>query len=143
MNFISYNAGYKYQLRDDYIALVSIFPKSEIVTRFIELEPCGRLLIRVGYAWDGPSGPTFDTLNFMRGSLVHDALYQLMREGHLDHDTHREAADRELQRICREDGMSAIRAWLVYHGVRLGGGPAANPRLVEKPIYAPREPALL
>jgi len=29
----------------------------------------------------------------MRGSLVHDALYQLMRDGHLDRATHREAAD--------------------------------------------------
>jgi len=63
----------------------------------------------------------------MRGSLVHDALYQLMREDLLDNDTTREPADRLLQSMCREDGMSAIRAWWVYHGLRIGGNPAANP----------------
>ena len=44
------------------------------------------------------------------GSLLHDALYQLMREGLLDHTLHREAADRILQSLCREDGMTALRA---------------------------------
>jgi hypothetical protein len=43
-----------------------------------------------GYAWNGPSGPTLDTRNFMRGSLVHDALYQLMREGRMDNGLRRQ-----------------------------------------------------
>jgi len=67
-----------------------------------------------GYAPDGPSGPTLDTANFMRGSLVHDTLYQLMREGLLNHNLPREAADRILQSLYREDGMLALRAWWVY-----------------------------
>ena len=33
--------------------------------------------------------------------------------------------EKELRRICREDGMSSIRAWWVYRGVRIGAGPAA------------------
>ena len=74
------------------------------------------LIVRKGYAWDGPSGPTVDTKNFMRGSLVHDALYQLMREGLLSRDL-RDEADKLLRRICIEDGMSAVRAWIVYQGV--------------------------
>lgn len=57
----------------------------------------------------------------MRGSLVHDALYQLMRQGHLDPDKYRETAVDLLRTMCREDGMSAIRAWWVYKGVRWGG----------------------
>ena len=73
----------------------------------------------------------------MRGSLVHDALYQLMRGKMLDHDLHRKTADRILWRICREDGMSAIRAWWVYQGVRLGGGPAADPDGAKPILYAP------
>jgi len=40
----------------------------------------GGLLIKAGYSWDGPSGSAIDTKNFMQGSLVHDALYQLLRE---------------------------------------------------------------
>jgi hypothetical protein len=77
--------------------------------------------------WDGPSGPTIDSLTFMRGSLVHDALYQLMRENHLNHSEYREPADRVLQKICKEDGMWSLRAWWVYHGVRLFADPAADP----------------
>jgi hypothetical protein len=79
-------------------------------------------------AWDGPSGPTIDTKGFMRGSLVHDGLYQLMRDGLLDHEEYRKDADLLLKAICLEDGMSRFRAWYVYHGVRLFAGSAATPR---------------
>ena len=81
--------------------------------------------IRKGYCWDGPSGPTVDTENFMRGSLIHDALYQLMRE-YPDLRTYRNGADRLLQRICIEDGMSRMRAALVYWGVKTWGKRAAG-----------------
>ena len=40
--------------------------------------------IAARYAWDGASGPTFDTKDTMTPSLIHDAFYQLMREGVLD-----------------------------------------------------------
>jgi predicted HicB family RNase H-like nuclease len=40
--------------------------------------------------------------------LVHDALYQLMRENYPDLNIHREAADRILQKICKEDGETSI-----------------------------------
>ena len=77
------------------------------------------LKIKNAYAWDGPSGPAIDTKSFMRGSLVHDALYQLMREKHLDRKLWRPYVDKLLRKICLEDGMSKFRAWYVYHGVRL------------------------
>jgi hypothetical protein len=85
----------------------------------------GELSIWTGYAWDGPSGPGIDTRNFMRGSLVHDALYQLIRKGLLP-EKYRENADRIIRDICLEDGMSKIRAWWVYHGLRLFGKSAAT-----------------
>jgi hypothetical protein len=78
------------------------------------------LTIKKGYAWDGPSGPTFDTPSFMRGSLVHDALYQLICEDSLP-DFFRAYADRLLYRLCREDGMSSVRAWYVYKAVEAFG----------------------
>lgn len=73
-----------------------------------------------GYCWDGPSGPTIDTQNFMRGSLVHDCLYQLIREGYIT-PSYRKTADTLLRKICREDGMSWIRGVWVYLGVRIFG----------------------
>lgn len=134
---IAFQDGYKYQLAEDYVVETGLAQPAFITTRFIELSPSGRLTIKGGYAWDGPSGPTVDTLNFMRGSLVHDALYQLMREGHLDHKKHRDDADRLLRRLCREDGMGALRAWWVYAAVRKAAGPAAAPRNLKPTRYAP------
>lgn len=138
MKCIAYNDGYKYQLKKTYSVAIEIKPTTNINTVYIKLDTGGNLSIIEGYAWDGPSGPTIDTLNFMRGSLVHDALYQLMREKKLDHNTHREAADRILQKICKEDGMWSLRAWWVYHGVRLFGDPAADPADKRRPIHAPK-----
>jgi hypothetical protein len=117
--------NYKYQLAEDYTILTDLHPKKMIMEPkkpvFICLDPDGFLTIKAGYAWDGPSGPTIDTKNFMRGSLVHDALYQLIREKRLPADT-REYADELLGEICREDGMSAFRAWYVVRAVKLVGG---------------------
>jgi hypothetical protein len=124
---IEYRSGYKYQLHKEYRVKVSLHPTEDIDTDYIGLSKEGMLRIKRGYAWDGPSGPTIDTANFMRGSLVHDALYQLMRRNALDKDEWRDEADLELKRMCIEDGMSSVRAWWVHRGVRLGGGPAADP----------------
>jgi len=137
MECIAYKAGYKYQLKEDYVIQIEIRPDAPIDTEYLALSGDGVLTIKKGYAWDGPSGPTIDTPNFMRGSLVHDALYQLMRERHIDGGTYRETADRLLQSICREDGMSSLRAWWVYQGVRFGGGPAADPANDKPLIRAP------
>ena len=130
---IRYRSGYKYQLVEGYIIKVSVTPEEPINTEYIKLGTDGTLAITRGYAWDGPSGPTIDTRNFMRGSLVHDALYQLMRDAGLSKDQWRDEADLELMRICLEDGMSRIRAWWVHRGVRLGGDPSASPES-RKPI---------
>lgn len=137
MNRIAYRGGYKYQLAEDYQLRIGIQPELPIRTEYLQLSPEGELEVREGYAWDGPSGPAIDTANFMRGSLVHDALYQLMRAGLLDRERHREAADRVLRAICLEDGMSAARAWWVYWGVRVGAGPAADPAADNPVLYAP------
>lgn len=133
---IFYREGYKYQLAEDYQVKIEIKPHAFILTEYVRLDIDGLLSICKGYAWDGPSGPAIDTLNFMRGSLIHDALYQLMRERHLDAEKLRDVADRILRRVCIEDGMTSLRAWWVYQGVRFGGGPAAS-EPPKPPIQAP------
>lgn len=138
MNCITYNGGYKYQLKQPYKVTIDIKPAASIETPFVCLADSGKLTIEIGYAWDGPSGPTIDTRNFMRGSLVHDALYQLMRDGYLDKETWRDAADRVLQRLCIEDGMSELRAWLVYQAVKRFADPAADPAHKRPPVRAPK-----
>lgn len=132
---IQYRDGYKYQLAEPYVVAIPEIPGYDVGCNHIHLRD-GELVITEGYAWDGPSGPAIDTKNFMRGSLVHDALYQLIRE-YLLPASCREAADQVLRRLCLEDGMSALRAWWVYHGVRLGGGPAASAANDKQILFAP------
>lgn len=136
MKPIRYRSGYKYQLVEEYSVEVSIRPAQPVDTDYIALSPEGLLTVKKSYAWDGPSGPTFDTKDFMRGSLVHDALYQLLRDGYLS-AAFREQADLELHRLCREDGMSAFRAWYVLLSVRKFADFAASPESRKPVLEAP------
>ncbi|WP_332307024.1 DUF1353 domain-containing protein [Vibrio sp. HENC-03] len=70
-----------------------------------------------------------DTKNILKASLVHDALYQLMREEVLPQSS-REQADRLLPQICLEHGMSNFRATYIYYGVRVFGGCFSKPDLL-------------
>jgi len=72
------------------------------------------------------------------GSLLHEALYQKMSEGLLVHAIHCAAANRILQRLGREDGMTALRAWWVYQRVRLFGNPASDPAQHRSVLWAPK-----
>lgn len=122
MRYIRYTDGYKFQLEEPYQHATGMTPAPGAPgNRFVGMSPDGLLTIAAGYAWDGASGPAIDTPSFMRGSLVHDALYQLIRLGVISLDQ-RAAADRILRDIVRADGMWAPRAWWVHQGVRLFGG---------------------
>ena len=123
---------YKYNLHGDYEYKAEIKVEEPCDFGYVKITQEGLLTIKKGYAWDGPSGPTIDTKNFMRGSLVHDALYQLIREKKINEDQ-RKRADEILREICLEDGMSKIRAWWVFWGVYLFGSGAAKPDLLSAP----------
>ena len=116
---MKYKGGYKYQLKDVERVKVQITLLKPIDIPFLAYRG-GALFIRPGYAWDGPSGPTWDTETFMRGSLYHDAGYQLMREGFVDWK-YRKTFDDILWKTCRADGMNPVRAWYVWSAVRLFG----------------------
>ena len=115
--------GYKYQLTERYCIQTPIKPLQKIVAPFIRLGKTGSLQILKGYAWDGCSGPTWDDKTNMRGGLVHDACYQILREGYLVdiEGKYRKIADQLLRQICLEDGMGTIRAWYYYRAVRSFG----------------------
>lgn len=130
---IRYRSGYRFQLVNDYRCRVDIYPDADIATEMIELTRDGVLLVRHFYAWDGPSDPIlwipmptrvrkWLLRKFMRGSLVHDALAQLCRDGYIDRVRWFTAINNELRKICLEDGMWRIRACLIYIGVQYLGG---------------------
>jgi len=137
MKQIAYRQGYKYQLSESYEVLIPELAKQPaITTEYISINN-GLLSLKKGYAWDGPSGPTIDTKTFMRGSLIHDALYQLLREAYLPKED-RKTADKVLRRMCLEDNMCFLRANVVYLAVRLCASFAANPASKKPVIYAPK-----
>lgn len=78
------------------------------------------LTVMEGYGWDGASGPAIDTEDFMRGSMIHDALYEII--GKKGWFKLRKAADKELVQICKEDGMPWVRRSYTYRAVRIFGG---------------------
>ena len=106
---MKYRKGYKYQLAEDYKIQTNISVEKDHVLDYLFISADGLLKIRSGYAWDGASGPTYDTKNSMRGSLVHDALYQLMRFDIVP-DTWRHYSDNLLRDMMIEDGMFKWRA---------------------------------
>ena len=129
-------AGYKYSLMEPHVAETGFEIEEAVATHhgWVKMSRKGCLTLKKAYAWDGPSGPTIDTKDFMRGSLVHDAVYQLMREKLLPQKM-RKPADRLLWQMCREDGMSKLRADYVYHAVRAFAAGAARPPKKRKQIH--------
>ena len=134
---MKYQDGYKYQLNvREVFTGTNITPPEAVVTKYISLYPSGLLVVRPGYAWDGPSGPTYDSKNSIRASLAHDALYQLMRMKLVDVGW-RTDADILLDSILKQDGMWAARRWYWLKGVQWFAGGAADPSSRKKVLSAP------
>ena len=136
-SYILFRSGYKYQLASDYTLKIDIKPDIDIVTKFIKLDTQGTLTVFNGYAWDGPSGPVIDTRENMRASLVHDALYQLMRLRLLSAKRDKDRADKLFRKLCIKDGVSHPVAEAYYLGLKIGGEPATDPKNQKKVYRAP------
>jgi hypothetical protein len=129
---IYYRAGYKYQLAESYSVQTPIKPSAPVKHEFFTLTKTGKLWIKRGYAWDGASGPTFDTKSSMRPSLVHDVFCQIMQTGKLDYDLWQDKVNELFKQQCIEDGMWPPRAWIWYQAVEFANAghpdqPDSNP----------------
>ena len=84
----------------------------------------GRLVIRARYAWDGASFVLFRWVGtpgaWLLPSLVHDALYQALREGKLWRQ-YRDEIDRLFCRQLQARGVSWVVSMVAYWCVRVGG----------------------
>lgn len=125
---VHYTDGYRYQTEADFEWPTGIKPVKQGGNRFVTLRDDGLLYIAAGYAWDGASGPAINTKSFVRASLVHDALYQLIRLGVVAAED-RAIADRLLVDILVKDttpflgiNFGHIRAVWVHASVRWFGG---------------------
>lgn len=128
MTQIKYCAGFKYQLAENYSVATPITGYS-IKNSYFQIDPDGRVTVFAGYAWDGASGPTFDTKNSMRASLIHDVFCQCMRDQKISYVLWQDLINDVFRNMCIEDGMSSFRAWFWHFGVNLGdaGNPGQGP----------------
>jgi hypothetical protein len=123
---------YKYTLFREEVYDTGIIPDEAGSWGPLAIDVKGVLTVSQGYAWDGPSGPAIDSHTFMRSSLIHDCLYQLMREQKIGQHW-RKRSDEILREICIVDGMAKVRAWWVYRAVRMGAAQSAKPDLLTAP----------
>lgn len=98
--------AYKYRLSREHREQVPIYGR-EGGTPFMAIDARGTLWFHVGYCWDGPSGPTIDTPGSMRPSLIHDALYALLKMGVLPPEA-KEIADIILRDAYIEDALRVL-----------------------------------
>ena len=135
---IYYHDGLKYQLTQDLVTKTRITGFS-VRYQYTSLDTDGTLTIRAGFCWDGASGGAFDTKSIIRGSCVHDALYQLIRQGLLpDSAWIRSAVDKTMRTICIEDGMWKIRAhWIIFKALERFGKKATTWKARRKVKEAP------
>jgi hypothetical protein len=128
MSSIKYIKGMKYCLSEDTEVYTPI-RCNYVRDKWFVLEPNGKLIVYAGFCWDGPSGPTFDTKDSMRASLVHDVFCIMMRDGRLSYTQWQNEVNSFFEQQCIMDGMSKFRARLWYFAVELGdaGNPTQGP----------------
>lgn len=113
VNYIKYKKGYKYRLEESYEGQTPIKPKTDIKTEYSSLDTDGVLRLNSWYAWDGASGPTFDTNTCMHASARHDALCEMIRLGLLDRK-YIPLVHEDLRDTLKRDGMTGIRVKLWF-----------------------------
>lgn len=111
--------SYKYKLQEDLEVEIPELTKYEVLHDYFSMND-GKIYIKKGYAWDGVSGPTIDTKSTFVAGLVHDALYQGMRENLLP-ASEKITADKIFRRLLRNNGMTWFRSWYFYHAVKWFG----------------------
>lgn len=137
---------WKYELVENFDYQTNIKINEPYISEFIWFTKNGLLLIRKGYRWDGPSGPTIDTKSVMTPSLIHDALYQLIRLGVLNKEEHKPIADSILEKeiLLRSTKVDKwykyplylfdkLRSHYYYYGVKYFGGYACEHTDREEP----------
>jgi hypothetical protein len=115
-----YHRKYRYKTLSEYKDYFAALSGVSFVHRYVSCTN-GILKIEENYAWDGATGVIFDSYYLMKASLIHDALYQMMREGLLDRKKYRKVADKIFYSVMKDSKVNPIRRRLLYIGVRLFG----------------------
>jgi len=123
---------YKYYLEETVEVQTSLRPvQSAIVPGYIFLGLDGKMIIYRRYAWDGITNGVNFKSNRIPG-LVHDATYQLIREGLIDLSL-KEQSDKDLRDMMIAEGSWKFVSNFFYFCVSKFGNAFATKK---KKIYA-------
>lgn len=112
---------------------------------FLSLSLKGNLTVKAGYSWDGMSVPVIfkpmmvlvlPERKRMIASLVHDALYELIRHGMLSSEN-RAFADILLAELMIQAGAPKWITRIFYNSVKRFGGRFVLPSAIRKTHRAP------
>lgn len=149
---MEYIGKIKYCLTQDEVFLTSVRPEVLVDTRFITMDLNGVMTVKIGWVWDGCSGPTIDSEWNHRAGCGHDALYWLIRNEYIsekwkpkiDSDFFTWLLDgiaivvkrMKYFRDIRSRGLTLL-AQAFYWGVKKVGGPATKSRNRRVKLTAP------
>lgn len=137
-----YRSGYKYQLAEEFVAQIDfelghVHRNGLIITDIEDVDEFawvadGLIKVRKGYAWDGATcAPDWEWV--MIPALVHDTLYQLIRENYLPQDRRRDV-DVVFLELMVERKPRSVMPYLFYFAVRWFGKKAAMPKSA-RPVW--------
>jgi hypothetical protein len=132
---VRYREGYDLQLESPVQARTAILGHQG-GNLFVGIAPDGVLTMAAGYAWDGPTGVPIKLRSMVRAALLHDAGYQLLRDGVLPPER-RLAVDLLFRDTMRADGAWPVTAWAAFTAVRVLGGRFADPSSRKPILEAP------
>lgn len=140
---LRYRKGMKYRVEDysmkfqtDFRLAKDIEWRWHPLIEGLHMTKGGLLTVGLGYVWDGVSGPVRDRKSNFRAGCLHDALYQLMRRGRLDHEEW-DKADLEYAKQLKQDGAWWITIKKDMIGLAFAYGFAADPKEKYKIHTAP------
>jgi len=133
---IAYTNADKFVLgRDEYFDL-DFAPEYPVENSYAKFTPDGVLKIKRGFLWSA-NFPAMNTDNTKPASLVHDAGYDLIKDGLLPRQQFKDLFDMAMRDILLECGILDARAWAWYMAVQIGGNNALDeprPSLRYSPI---------
>ena len=128
-----YKTGYEHKTNCAWYFDTEVYPPETIETDLIRLTTKGSVRLRKHFSWNGANCcPEFKTS--IRGSALHDALFQLLGSGLLDMKWLPQA-NKEMLKTCKKSGMWAITRVLIRTGLRIGSRVAI--KIKEKILIAP------
>ena len=125
---MKYKEGYKYILVEDELFLTSIYPAENIIEPFYHIYTDGRVLAKLGFAWDGSTW-AIDTDESQAPSALHDIICQAIQEGHLE-KSWKDQGDMEYYELCKRNGMWQMRAGVRFLGIQFHDWENTKPKKV-------------